>query len=221
MSSKTHSVIREEIGRRSVQKRRGKAALPNEGAGLKPRLKMPRPDRKNRVVKKIQRSILYSEVSFQECNEAGSSGVATSQKKCEGSGRVNSKGGELCRESQRENVAAVMIQKVFRGYITRKYINEAMFIIGKVKTIQRWWKRVIKRGREPKPSVESSLVTIKDFNETGSKGERQGHSGAKGGTPNKQSLKELVRSVVEEEEAKQEYPRVQLALTLASGEERE
>ena len=139
---------------------------------------------------------------------------------------MNSKGAELCRESQRKNMAAVTIQKVFRGYITRKYINEAMFIIGKVKTIQRWWKRVIKRSREPKPSVESSLVTIKDFNETGSrgewgKGERQGHSGAKGGTPNKQSLKELVRGVVEEEEARQECPRVQLALALASGEERE
>lgn len=68
-----------------------------------------------------------------------------------------------------QNQAAIKIQKIFRGYITRKYIEEAKFIIGKVKTIQCWWRGVLsqrkqKRGRPL--SIESSLITIKDFNET-------------------------------------------------------
>lgn len=65
--------------------------------------------------------------------------------------------------------AAIKIQKVFRGYITRKYIEEAKFIIGKVKTIQTWWRRVLSRQKQRRGkqlSIESSLITIKDFNET-------------------------------------------------------
>ena len=68
MSSKTHSVIKDELTRRSIQKRKGKPVLRTEGPTLKLKPKIPKPDRKNKVGKKIQRSILYSEVSFQECH---------------------------------------------------------------------------------------------------------------------------------------------------------
>lgn len=71
--------------------------------------------------------------------------------------------------SYRENQAAIKIQKYFRGYITRKYIEEAKFIIGKVKTIQSWWREVLSRQKVKKLrplSIENSLITIKDFNET-------------------------------------------------------
>ena len=49
--------------------------------------------------------------------------------------------------------AATKIQKVFRGFITRKYIDEARFIIGKVVLIQKWWRKVTekRKNRATKP----------------------------------------------------------------------
>ena len=66
--------------------------------------------------------------------------------------------------------AATKIQKTFRGYITRKYINEAKYIITKVKIIQAWWRRTLKNRKEKLQqkiaSSSNSLITIKDFNDT-------------------------------------------------------
>ena len=79
-----------------------------------------------------------------------------------------------------------------------------MFIISKVKTIQRWWKKIYTRKRQPKPSIESSLVTIKDFNETGNKADWQRLSGSKDNTPNKDYFKGLIKSVVDEHQVLEE-----------------
>ena len=38
-----------------------------------------------------------------------------------------------------------MIQKYFRGYIQRKYIQEAKYIIESIKKIQRFWKKCLKK----------------------------------------------------------------------------
>ena len=66
--------------------------------------------------------------------------------------------------------AAIKIQKTFRGYITRKYIDEAKFIISKVKVIQTWWRKFLKMKKEKlnqkMVSASNSLITIKDFNDT-------------------------------------------------------
>lgn len=66
--------------------------------------------------------------------------------------------------------SVIKIQKVFRGYITRKYINEAKYIIGKVKIIQKWWRNIllINKYKLNKKIISNSnsLITIKDFNET-------------------------------------------------------
>lgn len=66
--------------------------------------------------------------------------------------------------------AATRIQKVFRGYITRKYIDEAKYIISKVKIIQLWWRKVLNMKKEKLNqkivSSSNSLITIKDFNDT-------------------------------------------------------
>lgn len=40
----------------------------------------------------------------------------------------------------RENRAAITIQRHYRGYIQRKYIEEARMIIESVKKIQRFWR---------------------------------------------------------------------------------
>lgn len=66
--------------------------------------------------------------------------------------------------------AVIKIQKVFRGYITRKYIDEAKYIISKVVIIQNWWKRVLQKKKlklnQKIISASNSLITIKDFNDT-------------------------------------------------------
>ena len=89
-----------------------------------------------------------------------------------------------------------------------------MFIIGKVKMIQGWWKRIFFRRRQPKPSVSSSLITIKDFNETG-KIDRQRNSDSKDNTPSnhKQAvLRDLIRGVIEEGSEEEEEGEEQLSL---------
>lgn len=69
-----------------------------------------------------------------------------------------------------QNRAAVKIQKVFRGYITRKYIEEAKYIISKVKCIQSWWRKILsarsERLNQKHISASNSLITLKDFNDT-------------------------------------------------------
>jgi hypothetical protein len=72
--------------------------------------------------------------------------------------------------SSAEVNAAIKIQKIFRGYITRKYIDEAKYIISKVKIIQNWWRRILHAKKEKLNqkivSSSNSLITIKDFNDT-------------------------------------------------------
>jgi len=46
---------------------------------------------------------------------------------------------------QKITSAAVTIQKHFRGYIQRKYIMEARYIIDCVKKIQRFWRNILKK----------------------------------------------------------------------------
>jgi hypothetical protein len=69
-----------------------------------------------------------------------------------------------------QNRAAIKIQKIFRGYITRKYIEEAKYIISKVKCIQSWWRKILSTKNEKmnkkQTSASNSLITIKDFNDT-------------------------------------------------------
>jgi hypothetical protein len=54
-----------------------------------------------------------------------------------------------CRYQSKEDMdkitnAAIIIQKNFRGYIQRKYILEARYIIDCVKKIQRFWRKILK-----------------------------------------------------------------------------
>lgn len=66
-----------------------------------------------------------------------------------------------------EDKAATKIQKVFKGYIARKYIHEALFIQSKTIIIQRWWRKYLLKKKQintKEPSKENSLITIKDFN---------------------------------------------------------
>ena len=48
----------------------------------------------------------------------------------------------ITNSNLRAHRAATCIQKMFRGYITRKYIDEAKYIISKVKVIQNWWRSI-------------------------------------------------------------------------------
>lgn len=48
-------------------------------------------------------------------------------------------------DMQKITSAAVTIQKHFRGYIQRKYIMEARYIIDCVKKIQRFWRNILKK----------------------------------------------------------------------------
>ncbi len=65
--------------------------------------------------------------------------------------------------------ATITIQKHFRGYIQRKYILQARYIIDCVKKIQRFWRDVLKnksKNKNKQNEVSSSLITIKDLNDT-------------------------------------------------------
>ena len=78
-----------------------------------------------------------------------------------------------------QHKAAITIQRHFRGYIQRKYIEEARYIIDCVKKIQRFWRGCLLKKKQvenkkivsktetqmKKLSVESSLITVKDLNE--------------------------------------------------------
>lgn len=106
--------------------------------------------------------------------------------------------------SYRQNEAAVTIQRIFRGYITRKYIDEARYLISKAITLQRWWRSVLEKRRKKivKPfSIENSLITIKDFNETmkADKGGRM-FSDSKENTlsTHKLNMKDLIKNILEE-----------------------
>lgn len=103
--------------------------------------------------------------------------------------------------------AAIKIQKVFRGFITRKYIDEAKYIIGKVKVIQNWWRKVISSKKEKLNqkivSSSNSLITIKDFNDTLKTDKHRLFSESKENTlsNNKLNLKEFMRNILEENES--------------------
>lgn len=100
--------------------------------------------------------------------------------------------------------AAVKIQSFVRGYITRKYINEAKYIIGKVKIIQNWWRQMMKKKSKKVSkglSIENSLITIKDFNDTFKTDKQRLFSESKENTlsNNKLNIKELIKNILEEE----------------------
>ena len=72
----------------------------------------------------------------------------------------------------------MMIQKHFRGYIQRKYIEEARYIIECIKKIQRFWREWMDKKKQSKTTemmkaletvrgeTSTSLITVKDFNDT-------------------------------------------------------
>ncbi len=51
----------------------------------------------------------------------------------------------------------IKIQKVFRGYITRKYIQEAKYIISKVKIIQNWWRNIYRNKKQKQNKIAISV----------------------------------------------------------------
>lgn len=77
-----------------------------------------------------------------------------------------------------QNKAATTIQRHFRGYIQRKYIEEAKYIVECIKRIQRCWrayreKRRLSKDKQIAKGLETvrgekevSLITIKDLNDT-------------------------------------------------------
>lgn len=73
-----------------------------------------------------------------------------------------------------ENLAALKIQKFWRGYQTRKQIEHYKKAMLAVVTIQRYWRGYLARKKYrktvfnsnmPKP-FDESLYTVKDFNES-------------------------------------------------------
>lgn len=59
---------------------------------------------------------------------------------------------------EEENRAAIIIQKNFRGYIQRKYIQEARYIIDSIKRIQRVWRGYIVRKRLRSQNLKNSKL---------------------------------------------------------------
>ena len=98
-----------------------------------------------------------------------------------------------------EDRAATKIQKVFKGYIARKYIHEALFIQSKTIIIQRWWRKYLLKKKQintKEQSKESSLITIKDFNESLKNDKIKSFSGSK--DPHKMNMKDLIINILEE-----------------------
>ena len=94
---------------------------------------------------------------------------------------------------------------MFRGFITRKYIDEARFIINKAIIIQKWWRKLLQKKKEKKTkhlSIESSLITIKDFNETLKADKLRHLSGSKEKTVSnkKINMKDIIKNILEESE---------------------
>lgn len=107
------------------------------------------------------------------------------------------------RSFRSKTEAATTIQKVFRGYITRKYIEEAKFIINNVKKIQLWWRNILleRKNKKAKPlSISNSLITIKDFNESMKTEKIKTFSESKESTlsNHKLSIKDILKNVLEE-----------------------
>ena len=78
-------------------------------------------------------------------------------------------------EETKRNKAAILIQKNFRGYLTRKYLEEIKFMLHSIIKIQKVWRgfscrKQLKKCKDTKKqknmlSIENSLITIKDFSE--------------------------------------------------------